>query len=133
MNRRLSPRPEPRGRSTEGVIVPKLPPTQATYLRRPFEFGCSTAAFPADELAALAESGALLEALASGEVKPATADQKHFLKVDRGEAEPETVLELAWERLKARREYEHGQTSADRPREAKDYDMVEFDADRCWW
>jgi len=116
---------------SEGFPVSQLPAAQRNYLRRPFEFGCSTAAFPPDELAALAESGALLEALAAGEVKPATADQKHFLKVDRGEAEPETTLELAWERLKARREYEHGQTTAAAP--AEDYDMLEFDADRCWW
>ncbi|HKB02248.1 MAG TPA: DUF413 domain-containing protein [Gemmataceae bacterium] len=109
----------------------KSPPSQRDYLRRPFEFGCSTAVFPADELAALTESGALLEALAGGQVKPATADQKHFLKVDRGEAEPKTVLERAWERLKARREYERGQTTGESP--AEDYGMVEFDHDRCWW
>jgi uncharacterized protein YifE (UPF0438 family) len=120
-----------RGRSIEGFTVSKLPAAQRDYLRRPFEFGCSTAAFPPDELTALAESGALLEALAAGEVEPATADQKHFLKVDREEAEPETLLERAWERLKARREYEHGQPVAESP--AEDYDMVEFDADRCWW
>jgi uncharacterized protein YifE (UPF0438 family) len=119
-----------RAYSQEGIVVSKLPPTQRDYLRRPFEFGCSTAAFPADELAALTESGALLEALAAGEIKPATPDQKHFLKVDRGEAEPQTVLERAWERLKARREYEHGQRT-EAP--AEDYDMVEFDHDRCWW
>jgi len=113
--------------------VSQLPPTQRNYLRRPFEFGCSTAVFPADELAALAESGALLEALAAGRVKPATADQKHFLKVDRGEAEPETVLERAWDRLKGRREYEQEQAASAPPREAEGYDMVEFDADRCWW
>lgn len=109
----------------------KLPATQRDYLRRPFEFGCSTAAFPPDELTALTESGALLEALAAGEVETATPDQEHFLKVDREEVEPETVLERAWERLKARREYEHGQTAAGSS--AEDYDMVEFDHDRCWW
>lgn len=110
----------------------QLPAIQRDYLRRPFEFGCSTAVFPADELAALAETGALLEALAAGETPPATPDQRHFLKVARGEAEPKTVLERAWERLKGRREFEHEQAAAP-PREAEDYDMVEFDADRCWW
>ena len=121
-----------RGACPRASPCSKLPAAQRDYLRRPFEFGCSTAAFPPDELTGLAESGALLEALAAGEIEPATADQEHFLKVDREEAEPETVLERAWERLEGPREYEHGQTDGpDSP--AGDYDMVEFDADRCWW
>ena len=111
----------------------KLPEAQSAYLSRPFDFGCSTAVFPADELAALAASGPLMEALAAGEVEPATPDQEHFLKVDREEAEPETVLERAWVRLKGRREFEQEQAAADPPPPAEDYGMVEFDADRCWW
>ena len=106
---------------------------QAEYLNRPFEFGCSTAVFPADELAALARSGALLEALAAGEVQPATPEQEHFLRVDRDEAEPASVLERAWVRLKGRREFEREESAADRPEQPADYGMVEWDADRCWW
>jgi uncharacterized protein YifE (UPF0438 family) len=102
-------------------------------LRRPFVFGCSTAVFPAEEVAALTECGTLLEALASGAVPPTTPEQKHFLRVDRGEAEPRTVAERAWLRLKGRREFEHGDQAKPPPEPPTDYGMVEFDADRCWW
>ncbi len=100
---------------------------------RPFAFGCSTAVFPPEELAALAESGALFEALAAGAVAPATPEQEHFLRVDREEAEPATVAERAWVRLKGRREYEREQTAARPPVPKEDYGIVEWDADRCWW
>jgi uncharacterized protein YifE (UPF0438 family) len=110
-----------------------VPQDHAAHVRQPFAFGCSTAIFPADELAALAEHGGLFEALAAGEVAPATADQEHFLRVDRGDAEPETIGERAWVRLKGRREFEQEQESAAPPPEAEDYGMVEWDADRCWW
>jgi uncharacterized protein YifE (UPF0438 family) len=100
---------------------------------RPFAFGCSTAVFPADEIAALAEAGGRLEALAAGEVSPADAEEKHFLKVDRDEAEPETLLERAWVRLKGRREFEREQAEAMPSEPEPDYGMIEFDKDRCWW
>jgi len=99
---------------------------------RPFEFNCSTTIFPADELAALAEAGGRLEALAAGEVEPADAEEEHFLKADREEEEPETLLERAWVRLKGRREYEREQAES-MPPEPADYGMIEFDKDRCWW
>jgi uncharacterized protein YifE (UPF0438 family) len=101
--------------------------------RPPFVFGCSTAVFPADELAALTESGAILEALASGALAPATPEQEHFLRVDRGESDPRTVAERAWVRLKARREFENADQGKPPPEPPPDYGMVEFDADRCWW
>jgi uncharacterized protein YifE (UPF0438 family) len=100
---------------------------------RPFAFGCSTAVFPADEIAALAEAGGRLEALAAGEVSPADAEEKHFLKVDRDEAEPETLLERAWVRLKGRREFEREQAEAMPSEPEPGYGMIEFDKDRCWW
>jgi uncharacterized protein YifE (UPF0438 family) len=112
----------------------RLPPDHLTHLRRrPFAFGCATGIFPPEELAALEEFGNLLEALAAGTVKPATPEEKHFLKVDREEAEPKTVLERAWLRLKGRREFEQEERAAAPPDKPDDYGMVEFDADRCWW
>jgi uncharacterized protein YifE (UPF0438 family) len=110
----------------------QIPADHLEFLkRRPFAFRCSTAIFPADEVEALAEYGNWLEALASGEIKPLTAEQEHFLRVDREETEPVTIYERAWLRLKGRREYEQGQET--RTSDAEDYGIVEWDADRCWW
>lgn len=111
----------------------KRVPKQSDAPREAFAFGCSTAVFPPEEIAALAEHGHMLEALAAGRAKPATAEQKRFLSVDREEIEPTTVLERAWRRLKARREYEREELTAPPPPEPTDYGIVEFDADRCWW
>jgi uncharacterized protein YifE (UPF0438 family) len=105
----------------------------STKFESQFNFRCSTAIFPADELAALADSGARLEALASGSLAPATVEEKRFLQVDRGEAEPRSVRERAWVRLKGRREYEEELAAAAPSPETEDYGIVEFDADRCWW
>jgi uncharacterized protein YifE (UPF0438 family) len=112
----------------------EIPADHLIYLRRrPFRFGCSTAIFPTEELEALSEYGHWLEALAVGLILPVTAEQEHFLKVDREEAEPSTVNERAWVRLKGRREYEREEEIVPSPEPKKDYGMVEFDADRCWW
>jgi uncharacterized protein YifE (UPF0438 family) len=89
--------------------------------------------FPADELQALSEYGNWLEALAAGAIQPVTPEQEHFLRVNREEAEPSTVCERAWLRLKGRREYEQEHAIAARPSPPEDYGMVEWDADRCWW
>ncbi len=110
----------------------KIPPDHQQYLqRRPFVFGCSTELFPLEEIQVLEETGHWLEALAAGKIQPVTAAQKHFLKVDREEAEPSTVSERAWLRLKGRRDFEGHKVPATEPEE--DYGMVEWDADRCWW
>ena len=106
---------------------------QSNIPGRPFEFKCSTAIFPADELAALAKFGADLESLAIGSRLPNSADEKHFLQVDRDQAEPQSVLERAWVRLKGRREYEQQLAAAPPPPDSEDYGIIEFDADRCWW
>ena len=115
----------------------KVPPDHLEYLqRRPFVFGCSAAVFPADELEALSESGNWLEALATGAIEPVTPEQEHFLKVDREEAEPETVAERAWVRLKGRRQYEIEEQITPPPAPpgpVENYGIVEWDADRCWW
>lgn len=112
----------------------QIPPDHLMYLRRrPFAFRCSTAVFPPDELDALAEYGNWLEALAAGAIQPVTAEQEHFLRVDREEVEPETLCERAWVRLKGRREYEGEGQVAPPPESPETYGMVEWDADRCWW
>ena len=74
-----------------------------------------------------------LEALAAGAVRAATPEEKHFLLVDRDEADPETVAERAWVRLKGRREFEQADRGTAPPEPTPDYGMIEFDADRCWW
>lgn len=114
---------------------PPIPPDHLVYLqRRPFDFGCSTAVFPPEELAALKEYGNWLEALAASTIQPVTAEQEHFVKVDRDEAEPATVCERAWVRLKGRREYEQEEGGPPPPPPPpEDYGIVEWDHDRCWW
>jgi uncharacterized protein YifE (UPF0438 family) len=113
-----------------------IPPEHCEYLqRRPFDFQCSTAVFPKEELDALHEYGNWLQALASGAIQPLTPEQEHFLQVDRDEAAPETLYERAWVRLKGRREYERGEEIAppQQPAPAENYGIKEWDADRCWW
>ena len=112
----------------------KIPPDHRAYLqRRPFAFRCSIEVFPADEVEALGQFGNWMEALARGAIEPVTAEQRHFLQVDREEAEPATVCERAWVRLKGRREYEHEQQIAPPPPVPEDYGMLDWDHDRCWW
>jgi len=75
----------------------KIPPDHRLYLkRRTFAFRCSIDVFPAEELEALAQFGNWMEALARGAIQPVTAEQEHFLRVDREEADPATVCERAW-------------------------------------
>lgn len=114
----------------------KLSSKQVREAREPFQFGCSIVVFPAEEIAALNEYGDFLTALASGKVLPSNATHRHFLMVHRGEAEPKSVQEKAWVRLKNRREYEqeeNAKADSEAPAPPKDYGMEEFDADRCWW
>jgi len=101
--------------------------------RRPFRFDCSTEIFPLEEIGALTERGHFLEALASGTVKPLTPEQEHFLRVDREEAEPVSLDERAWVRLKGRRAYEREQETAPPPAPPEDYGIVEWDKEKCWW
>jgi uncharacterized protein YifE (UPF0438 family) len=113
------------------VARAKRPKTTAPA--EPFVFGCDTSVFPANEIKALERHGARFEALASGTARPATPEEKHFLRVHREQAEPESVAERAWLRLKARREFEREQKGNAPPAQPENYGMVEFDADRCWW
>jgi uncharacterized protein YifE (UPF0438 family) len=110
------------------------PPDHQTYLQqRPFVFGCSTEIFPLEELQALMDYGNWMEALADGKLQPLTPEQEHLLRVDREEAEPETVYERAWSRLKGRREYEKEQELKAPPERPEDYGIIEWDKERCWW
>ncbi len=110
-----------------------VPADHLTYLgRRPFALGCSTDVLPADGLAALSGYGNCSAALAAEPILPVTAEQAHVLAVDRDEAEPSTVCERAWVRLKGRREYEQDEKVAPPPAPKTGYGMVEFGADRCW-
>ena len=104
------------------------------YLKkRPFAFGCSTHIFPTDELQALEENGNWMEALAAGTILPLTPEHKRFLRVARDEAEPTSVFERAWARLKGRREFEREQATAPPPEPAPDYGIIEWDREKCWW
>lgn len=108
-------------------------PKSKSNPKQSFAFGCCVDVFPAEELELLTQRGALMEALAAGRVRPSTPEQEHFLLVDREEAEPQTLAERAWLRLKGRREFEQGDKPHAPPEPTPDYGMVEFDADRCWW
>ena len=111
-----------------------IPADHLVYLRkRPFLFHCSTDVFPADELEAMAEYGLWMEALVASVIQPVTPEQAHFLDVDREVAEPTTVCERAWLRLKGRREYEQGERMAPPAAPPQDYGIVDWDMDRCWW
>ncbi len=111
----------------------KVTPKHATAVL--FAFGCDVSVFPANEVNALERYGPRLETLASGLARPANAEEEHFLRVDREETAPTSLVEHAWLRLKGRREYEREQArEASAPSAApENYGMVEFDADRCWW
>jgi uncharacterized protein YifE (UPF0438 family) len=113
--------------------MPRTKQTRAAAPPQPFAFGCDVSVFPPEEIAALERHGARFEALASRAARPATDEERHFLKVHREEAKPKTLAERAWLRLKARREFEQEQRQAPPPAPPENYGMVEFDADRCWW
>ena len=101
--------------------------------RKPFRFGCSTEIFPLEELRVLSERGPWLEGLAAGKMAPTTPEHEHFLQVDRDEAEPSTLEERAWVRLKGRREFERDQATAQPPTPSEDYGIIEWDKEKCWW
>ena len=111
-----------------------IPPNEREPLeQRPFRCGCSTDIFPLDELSALQERGHSMEALAAGALAPTTPEHEHFLQVDREEAEPVTLDERAWVRLKGRRAYEREQETAPPPPPPEDYGIIEWDKEKCWW
>lgn len=112
----------------------RIPSDHRKYLeRRPFRFGCSTDIFPVEELGALSARGCWMEAIAAGTIAPVTPEHEHFLKVDREEAEPTTVDERAWVRLKGRRDFEREEQNAPSPPPPEDYGIIEWDKEKCWW
>jgi len=101
--------------------------------RDAFVFGCSVEVFTPQELAALRRHGCRLDSLSLGQIQPTSEEDRHFLLVDRDEAEPQSVAERAWVRRKARVEVEREQKEKAPPESPQNYGMIEFDADRCWW
>ena len=84
----------------------KAPPDHLPFLnQKDFVLGCEDV-FSQTENAILARYGRWLEALIAGKIFPITAAEERFLRVDRGEIEPETDFERAWCKLKERREFE---------------------------
>ena len=73
--------------------------------RKGLALGCSNI-FPEEELEALQLCGAWLQALDVGAIRPFTDQQRHFVQVAKGKAEPATLYERAWCRLKARQAFE---------------------------
>lgn len=99
----------------------------------PFRFGCATDIFFLEEITALTERGPWMEALAAGKIEPTTPAEEHFLRVDREEAEPVTLDERAWLRLKGRRAYEREQHDGPPREPPEDYGIIEWDKEKCWW
>jgi len=62
--------------------------------------------FSGEEVLLLRRFGCWMEALAKGVIQPETDAQQAFVRVCRGEREPETTYELLWQKLKLRREFE---------------------------
>jgi uncharacterized protein YifE (UPF0438 family) len=101
--------------------------------KRPFVFGCATHIFSPEEIRVLSDTGNWIEALAAGLIEPLNDAQRRFLSVDREEAEPRSVAELAWVRLKGRREFEKEEATAPPPAPPEDYGIIEWDKEKCWW
>lgn len=110
-----------------------IPPNDREQERQPFRFGCSTHIFPLEEISALTARGPWMESLAAGMIAPTAPEHEHFLQVDREEAEPATVDERAWVRLKGRREFERERETASPRTPPEDYGIIEWDKEKCWW
>lgn len=101
--------------------------------QRPFRFGCATDIFPLEEIAALTARGEWMEDLVAGRIAATTPEHQHFLQVDREEADPATLDERAWIRLKYRREFERERDAAPPRTPPEDYGIIEWDKEKCWW
>src|SRR3954452_24366574 len=73
-----------------------LPVDHARLLRQHDFHAPADAALEEPERVLLLRFGRWLEALASGALKPVTADQEHFVRVARGEDVPSNEFEHAW-------------------------------------
>lgn len=84
----------------------QAPDEHKEHLRRQnFVFRCRNI-FSHEEQQILLRYGCWMEALATGVIRPVTPAEERFLLVDRGQLEPESKYELAWIKLKIRRDYE---------------------------
>jgi hypothetical protein len=77
------------------------PAEHLTYLRQKGYTPRCPSAFTEEETAILARYGHWLEALATGLIQPASAEQEHFLRVAHGEEQPETPFERIWHKLRS--------------------------------
>lgn len=75
----------------------KVPPEHKEYLDKPdFVLRCPPEMFSEKELEIFDLYGNWLEALATGLIKPFTAEQRLFVLVAQGKAEPEYPFEKLW-------------------------------------
>jgi uncharacterized protein YifE (UPF0438 family) len=79
------------------------PEDHAAYLAK-HDFGIPPGNFTPAEKELLTKYGRWMEALASGDLAPATAGQEQFVRVARGEGEPTTDFERAWLKVLKERE-----------------------------
>src|ERR1017187_10037355 len=87
---------------------------QGFLRRRDFVPPCTNSSiFSTKEYAVLERYGHWMTALATGKIKPITTAQENFLRVDRGECEPETIFEIIWTRLKDRQKWDEAEANAE--------------------
>jgi uncharacterized protein YifE (UPF0438 family) len=80
------------------------------YRRMPFKFGIRDQSCLSDQQTAiLYKYGSWMEALAKGYLKARTKAQEDFVSAAAGLRKPETAFEIAWDRLKMRRDFERTQ------------------------
>ena len=76
-----------------------VPAQHAVYLQRKDYVPPWPGAFTSEEVALLARFGHWMHALASGEITPVTAEQRHFVAVAHSETVAETPFERVWTKL----------------------------------
>jgi uncharacterized protein YifE (UPF0438 family) len=82
----------------------EIPEDHLAFLSKTFYGLCfDLSCFTDKEKKLLVRQGQWMEALAEGKIKPYTAAQDHFVRVDRGEEAASTKLEIAWMKLKNQR------------------------------
>jgi uncharacterized protein YifE (UPF0438 family) len=76
------------------------------YRRMGFEPHVPSELFGEDEIEMLRTYGSWLAALMGGRIEPESPDQEHFVKVCKGEVEPQTQFERVWVRYVKRKLWE---------------------------
>lgn len=85
------------------------------------------------EIEKLHRYGFWLEALAVGRISAMTEEQKQFIKVSKGEADPETFYEKAWDKLIERRKFERTQYNYDPDYINRIVHENTFSSSGDWW